>query len=107
MLSDLIPITLFVCIAFAIKVVVDARVRRHLLSSGASEETLQALIGADNDRHRQDALHWGVVLVALALGFAVIQASGWDDVNAGVIAVLAAATGLGNLAFYGIVRRLR
>lgn len=105
MFSDLIPIVLFVCIAFAIKVVVDAGVRRHMISSGASDETLQALIRGEDHRRRRAALHWGIVLVALAAGFGVIQAAGWESLNAGLVAVLAAATGLGNLVFYAIARR--
>src|SRR5690349_7503095 len=34
----LIPITLFICIVYAIKVVVDARVRRQMVTVGGSEE---------------------------------------------------------------------
>ena len=33
-LGDLIPITLFICITYAIKVVVDARVRRQMVTVG-------------------------------------------------------------------------
>jgi len=51
-------------------------------------------------------LRWGIVLVALALGFGLIQWFGWQDVTPGLVAVLAGATGLGNLAFFAISRKL-
>jgi hypothetical protein len=44
--------------------------------------------------------------VALAAGLALIQALGWRDLTPGLVAVLAGATGLGNLVFYAIARRL-
>ena len=51
------------------------------------------------------SLRWGVVLVALALGFALVDAGGWTDIGPGVIAVLLGATGLGNLAYWFIARK--
>jgi hypothetical protein len=44
--------------------------------------------------------------VALAAAFGLIQASGWNEVTPGVIALLIGATGLGNLAYYMLSRRL-
>ena len=35
--------------------------------------------------------------VCLAVGFALIECFGWDDVTPGAIAVLLGATGIGNL----------
>ena len=49
---------------------------------------------------------WGVVLVCLAVGFALIEFFGWDDVTPGAIAVLLGATGVGNLVSYYISRDL-
>ena len=105
-LDILIPITLFVCITYAIKAVVDARVRRQMVAVGGSEELVRSVLQGDALRRRHASLHWGVVLVALGLGFGLIQASGWRELNPGMIAVLAGATGLGNLVFYAIARRL-
>ena len=81
--GDLIPISLFICIAYSIKVCVDAMVRRHMVNAGGSEE-----------------------LVNSVLGFGLIQWFGWREVTPGLVAVLAGATGLGNLAFFAISRRI-
>jgi hypothetical protein len=105
-LGDLIPITLFICITYAIKVVVDARVRKQMVTVGGSEELVRSVLQSEELRRRHGSLHWGVVMVALAIGFGLIQAFGWQDLTPGLIAVLIGATGLGNLAFYAIARRL-
>lgn len=102
----LIPITLFVCVTYAIKAVVDARVRRQMVTVGGSEELVRSVLQGDELRRRHASLHWGIVLVALAIGFGLIQAFGWQDLNPGMVAVLAGATGLGNLLFYAIARKL-
>ncbi|HJW06011.1 MAG TPA: DUF6249 domain-containing protein [Rhodanobacter sp.] len=102
----LIPISLFACIAYAIKVVVDARVRRQMVNAGGSEELVNSLLRDEELRRRHSSLRWGIVLVALALGFGLIQWFGWQDVTPGLVAVLAGATGLGNLAFFAISRKL-
>jgi hypothetical protein len=102
----LIPISLFVCIAYAIKVVVDARVRRQMVNAGGSEVLVNSVLRDEELRRRHSSLRWGIVLVALALGFGLIQWFGWQDVTPGMIAVLAGVTGLGNLAFFAISRRI-
>jgi hypothetical protein len=105
-LGELIPITLFICITYAIKVVVDARVRRQMVTVGGSEELVRSVLQSEELRRRHSSLHWGVVLVALGIGFGLIQAFGWRDLTPGMVGVLAAVTGLGNLVFYAIARRL-
>jgi hypothetical protein len=102
----LIPITLFVCITYAIKVVVDAMVRRRMVDAGGSEELVNSLLRDEELRRRHSSLRWGVVLLAIAVGFGLIQAFGWDEVTPGVVAVLAGATGLGNLVFFALSRRM-
>lgn len=107
MISDnLIPIILFICITYAIKAFVDARVRLRMVTNGASEEMVRSILREDELRRRLGSLRWGIVLVALAIGFGIIQAAGWTEVTAGLVAVLAAATGLGNLAYFVIARRM-
>ena len=104
--GDFIPISLFVCIAYSIKVCVDAMVRRQMVNAGGSEELVNSILRDEHQRRRHSSLRWGVVLVALAAGFGLIQWFGWQDVTPGLVAVLAGATGLGNLAFFAISRRL-
>ncbi len=102
----MIPIVLFICITYAIKVVVDARVRSHMIGAGGSEELVNSIMRDEEQRRRHSSLRWGIVLLSVALGFGLIQWFGWHDVTPGMIAVLAGATGLGNLAFFAIARRL-
>ena len=102
----LIPITLFLCIAYAIKVVVDARVRKQMINTNVAEDLMRTLLQGEEQRQRQGSLRWGITLVALAIGFGLVEAGGWQDITPGVIAVLLGATGLGNLAFYALSRRI-
>ena len=92
-IEALIPITLFICIYLAIKAVVDARARKHLVQSHGSEDMLRTLLEGEEVRRRQASLRWGIILVALALGFAALQAVDWNDPSPLVFAILLAATG--------------
>ena len=100
----LIPITLFLCITYAIKALVDARMRGKLIAANSSEELVRSLMLNEENERRHTSLRWGVVLTSLAVGFGLIEVFGWDDVTPGAIAVLLGATGIGNLAFYSIAR---
>jgi hypothetical protein len=103
----LIPICLFVCITYSIKVCVDAVVRRRMVEAGGSAELVDSLLRDEELRRRLSSLRWGIVLLSLALGFGLIQWFDWHEVTPGLVAVLAGATGLGNLVFFAISRRLR
>jgi hypothetical protein len=102
----LIPITLFICITYAIKAVMDARVRKQLVSSNGSPELVQSIMANDETNRRLSSLRWGITMVALAIGFGIVQGAGWTEVNPGVIALLVGSLGLGNLAFYALSRKL-
>ena len=102
----LIPITLFICITYAIKAVVDARVRRQMLESNGSQELLRSIMAGEDLRQKHSSLRWGITLLAVGAGFGVIEAGGWQQITPGVIAVLAIATGLGNLAYYAFMRKV-
>lgn len=102
----LIPICLFICITYAIKFVVDARVRKRMVDAGGSEELVTSLLRDEQQRRRHSSLRWGIVLLSVALGFGLIQWFGWQEVTPGLVAVLAGATGLGNLIFFAISRKL-
>lgn len=102
----LIPITLFICIAYAIKVTVDAYTRRRIIESRGSEELVRSLLEGETTRRRQASLHWGSVLLALAIGFGLVELIGATRVTPGVIALLLGATGLGNVGYYLLERRL-
>jgi hypothetical protein len=102
----LIPITLFICITYAIKLLVDARTRSKLIAANGSEELIRSLVQNEEQQRRHASVRWGIVLVCLAVGFALIEFFGWDDVTPGAIAVLLGATGIGNLVSYYISRDL-
>ena len=102
----LVPICLFAAIAYSIKAVVDARVRKQLVASNGSPELVARIMAADETNRRLSSLRWGITLVALALGFGIVQAAGWTYVTPGVIAVLVGALGLGNLASFAATRKL-
>jgi hypothetical protein len=104
-LELLIPISLFVCITYAIKAVVDAGVRRKMVDSSGSQDLVRAMLQTEEQRSRHGSLRWGVILVALAIGFGIVDAGHWDELTPAVIAILLGATGLGNLAYYAIARK--
>ena len=101
-----VGITLFVCIAYVIKVCVDATVRRRMLDAGGSTELVASGLRDEEQRRRHSSLRWGIVLLSVALGFGLIQWFGWQEITPGAVAVLAGATGLGNLVFYAVSRKL-
>ena len=101
----LIPISLFVCITYAIKAVVDAGVRRKMVDANGSQDLVRAMLQGEEQRSRHGSLRWGIVMVALAIGFGIVDAGHWDELSPAVIAVLLGATGLGNLAYYAIARK--
>jgi hypothetical protein len=102
----LIPISLFAAIAYSIKAVVDARVRKQLVASNGAPDLVRSILEADESNRRLASLRWGITLVALALGFGIVEAAGWPDITPGVIAVLVGAIGIGNLASFAAARKL-
>ena len=102
----LVPISLFASIALVIKWIVEARFRGKMIQAGMTGDLQRQWFEEELNQRRQSALRWGAVLVVVAIGFGIIQAAGWDEVNPGVVAVLAACTGIGNLIYYAISRRV-
>jgi hypothetical protein len=102
----LIPITMFICVTYAIKAVVDARTRAKLIAGNGSEELIRTMVQAEAQQRRHTSLRWGILLLALGLGFALIEAFGWREITPGVVAVLLGMTGLGNLLSYAAARKL-
>ena len=102
----LVPICLFAAIAYSIKAVVDARVRKQLVASNGAPDLVRSILAGDESNRRLSSLRWGITLVALALGFGIVEAAGWQDITPGVIAVLVGALGLGNLASFAASRKL-
>ena len=102
----LIPICLFVSIAWTIKAVLDARVRRHMVESNGSHDLVRSIMDTEEAHLRQASLRWGLVLLALGAGFGTLSAAGLDRPTPAAIAVLLCAVGVGNLAAYWAGRQL-
>lgn len=102
----LIPIIFFLCVTYAIKALLDARTRAKIIAANGSEEMIRSLVQNEEQQRRHASIRWGVVLVCLAIGFALIEYFGWDDVTPGAIAVLLGATGVGNLLSFAVSRNL-
>lgn len=109
MKQALVAISLFVCVTYAftflVKSLLDARARTLLMRDGTDQALLRALMAAEDRQRRYASLRWGIGLIAIAAGFALIAAAGWQDVTPGGIAVLAGALGLGQIAFYFIASK--
>lgn len=105
-LGILVPISVFVCIAYSIKVCVEALVRRRMVDAGGSPDLIDLVLREERSRSQHSSLRWGIVLIFLSFGFGAIEWLGWKGITPGLIAILAGATGLANLLFFLISRRL-
>ena len=103
----LIPITLFVCIVMAIKIVVDSRLRRRLAETNPSEELMKQMMAADEVARRLSALKWGLVLTLLGVAFGIIDGVNLGSDDAGTWGILLAAAGIGMLAYHAIANKIR
>lgn len=93
-------------IVYSIKAVVDARVRTKLIASNLTDTLIHALLVDERKRRRHASLRWGIILSFLAGGFGLSEVFGWRDATPGAIGLLLGATGIGNLVFYAIERRV-
>ncbi|GLQ89651.1 hypothetical protein [Dyella flagellata] len=107
--TDLVPIVLFLCvtlgISYIVRLLVSARLRIRMLQACSSKELVESVVQADAHRERMNALRWGILTCMEAIGFGVIQAMGWNEINPGVVAMLLGAFGFGSLLFFMLARR--
>ncbi|MCB1599783.1 MAG: DUF6249 domain-containing protein [Lysobacterales bacterium] len=106
-LGPLIPITLFVCVVVAIKIVMDGRVRRRLAESGASEDLVRTMLAADEQNRKVSSLKWGLVLVLVGIAFGLIDLFNLGPNDPAAFGIVIAAAGLGMLGFHGLANRAR
>lgn len=99
-----VPLALFACITYAFRVVVDAVMRHRMLREPGTEDLLRSILQGEQTERRLSSLRWGLLATALAIGFALIQAIGWEQVTAGAIAILLACTGASHLTYYLLTR---
>jgi hypothetical protein len=103
--SLLIPIVFFLSIVAIIKIVMDARVRRRLTETHASEDLVRGLLQADEQNRRLSALKWGLVLVLMGLAFGLIDALGLNPDDPATYGLLMGAAGIGLLGYHLIGQR--
>jgi len=101
----LIPITLFVCIVVAIKVVVESRFKRRLAETNTSEDLIRAMLAADEQSRRVSALKWGIVLTLVGVAFGIIDLVNLSSGAPATWGLLIAAAGAGMLGFHAISNR--
>ncbi|MDH5821464.1 hypothetical protein QFW77_00445 [Luteimonas sp. RD2P54] len=104
-LAILIPFFLAACIVVVVRIVVEARLRRRLAETHATEDLVHSLAAADHEFRRQSSLRWGLVLVAMGLGFGAIDLFGLDAKDPAAFGLLFAAAGVGSLAYHFARRR--
>jgi len=103
-MQELIPITLFICIAYAIQALADARARGKLVAPHVAEEVLISLAALEDERRRMSALRWGITLCSVALAFGLLELTGARELDFGAVAVLAGSAGLGQLLAWRFTR---
>lgn len=111
MVDSLVPIALFVALAFVVvavtKIVSEGHTRRQLIQSGATAEIARAITAApEGDAGLRTALQFGLVIGAIGIALIVVQFLPYrpdEPISIGVVLVFAA---LGFLAYYGAGRRM-
>ncbi|MCF7221722.1 DUF6249 domain-containing protein [Marilutibacter chinensis] len=99
-----IPMVLAACVVVAIRVVVDARLRRRLAETHASEELVRSMFLADQENSRQASLKWGMVLVLTGIAFGIIDIANLTYEDAASYGVIFAAVGLGMIGYHLLQR---
>ena len=105
--GDLIPMVLFVCIVAAIKIVVEARLRKKMVENHTSEDLVKQMLIADEQARRLSALKWGLVLTTVGVAFGLVSALRLDSNNPGSFGLLIGAAGVGMLAYHFIANRVK
>lgn len=95
-----IPITLFVCIVWIVKLVTDARLRRRLAETHASEELVKTMFESDEINRRHSSLKWGLVLVLVGTAFGLIDGLNLNPDDPAAYGILFVASGLGLLGYH-------
>ncbi len=106
-LTELIPMVLFVCIVMAIKIVVEARLRKKMVEGHATEELIKSMLVADEQSRRLSALKWGLVLTLVGGAFGLVGALHMDTDNPATFGLLVGAAGVGMLAYHFIANRVK
>ena len=103
-LTILIPFFLAACIVIAIRIVVEARLRRRLAETHASEGLLQSMMEADRENRRQSSLKWGLVTVLAGAGLVAIDLLGLAVDAPATFGVVFISIGIGLITYHKFSR---
>ena len=111
MIGEIVPIALFLSVAFAIvgvtKIISDGRTRRRLIEAGATPELVAAIAAAPSqDPGLYGSLKWGLVIGAVGLALVIIQFLPYDEDEPIVYGLILLFGAAGLLAYYAAARRL-
>ena len=107
MSGNLIPIIIipafFLCIGYVTRVISDNRIRRELINNNVPADLIQKLFLENRAESISANLKWGIVMFAIGLALAVIQASHLSEgepLTYGVVFMF----GGGGLLLYYVIR---
>lgn len=100
-----VPLALFACVTYGVKLLVDARMR-YLFFKGDSPDAVRTLLQGEERMRRMASLRWGVILLALAIGLALVRLFDIQEINPASLALMLGAAGAGNLAGFALSARV-
>ncbi len=103
-LAILIPFFLAVCLVVIVRIVSEARLRRRLAETHATDDLVRALTDADHDMRRQSSLKWGLVLVLMGVSLGVLDVLDLSVDDPAAFGLIMAAAGLGMLVYHAVSR---
>lgn len=103
-LAILIPFFLALCIVVIIRIVVEARLRRRLAETHATDDLVRSLTNADEELRRQSSLKWGLVLVLMGVSLCLIDLFGLGVEDPTAFGLLIGSAGIGMLAYHALRR---
>ncbi len=103
--EHLIPIAMFVCVVFIVKIVSDNKTRRMMIEKGKTDENTKIMFNEYQKKQASSALKWGMVLVGLGLAVLLARLAPSYHRDEIIIALMFLLAGLGLLLFYHLTRR--
>lgn len=95
-----VPLALFFSVVYALKLLVDARLRYLFWKGGSTPEAVSALFAGEERLRRQGGLRLGIVSLTLGGALLAVQLVGVPLLSVGGLAALLLALGLGNIAAF-------
>ncbi len=104
-LDFLIPVSMFMVIAYIIKVISDNRLRHRLVEKGQVDETVKELFHENMELKSLHSIKWGLVLIGIGLALFVGQLFPYDIKEEMTIGGMFFLAGVGFLVYYFIAKK--